>query len=164
MLLRRFIGVKTYHPGSIWELQTNQRCTRRVRRSNSRLKLLVLVVHPSGSHCAGISIGCPEIHRSDPTYAGAPRPSFRSTCCRTCLRLSRFRPWCHLRPVSRFAFYLLLQVERTNVLYSRTTAISGECGRVGARVSHTCIWWPYSCERRSIGVASGMGSSREYAP
>lgn len=63
-----------------------------------RVKVVLLVVHPSCAHCSPVRHCCVEMFQFV-TYAAIP-PGSRRTCCRTCRRRPACRPWCRLVPVS----------------------------------------------------------------
>ena len=85
------------------------------------------------------------------TYAAAPPPGSRSTCCRICRCQSRFRAWCHLFK------YSVPGLHFQAFLISYQCSISQDPGSVEASsragcvmVGHTCIWWPKSCEELAV--------------
>ena len=58
----------------------------------------------------------------------------------------------------------LLQKKHTDVLRSREAAVSGMCGGAERGRQRTAIWWPYSCNQRSIGVLIYVDGSEQYSP
>jgi len=84
------------------------RCVRGAHRVCIRIKVVLLVVHPSCAHCFPVRPCCLEKFQTV-TYAAIP-PDSRRTCCRTCRRRPACRPWCRLIPVSFLAGVLVERI------------------------------------------------------
>lgn len=117
---------------------------------HSRLVFRVLVVDPSCADCP-----CLSNHSVKAgfflTYAAAPPPGSRSTCCRICRFRSRFRAWCHLSEV------LVSKIHFLAFVMPYQCSISQDPGSVEASslagcvmIGRTCIWWPKSWEMLAL--------------
>lgn len=70
-------------------------------RRGVRVKVVLLVVHPSCAHCHSrvqqrATSACRGGRSPGVPYEEAHPPCFHSTCCRICRCRSACRPWCHL--------------------------------------------------------------------